>query len=387
MVASLAQSAISTLFVPDTDSIVSFNIPPNSDDINFYATTPDWYQYTAIGFGTSMSDALILVLYPSEDGKGVTVSPRRSTGNTEPVHAPETKVTVHMSAVNDNSDMIVNATCHGCQAFTKVGSAAPMMFAVGPDLDLKSDDLAAEIRRHVAYAKFNINLLKATGPGGISSAISGSASASGSDTILNSGELHQDSNTAATAHGIVYGIATLAVAPFDSLVAGAMGSRWAWMHGITATVYFAFVIGAFVPGVMISREHVATQQYRTPHQVLGLIAFAVLTIMFLWGIALSWIKRSAKQRGQEPPESTRLLAIIHRWTCRLIWVLTLVNIGLGLKLSEQKTVFLLAYIAVALGLLVIIVPVYFCMWRFTKKKKEKEEAGHEMYTIYDHNYR
>lgn len=56
-------------------------------------------------------------------------------------------------------------------------------------------------------------------------------------------------------------------------------------------------------------------------------------------------------------------------------------------MSEQKTVFLLAYIAIALGLLVILVPVYFCMWRFTKKKKEKEEAGHEMYTIYDHNYR
>jgi preprotein translocase subunit YajC len=48
-------------------------------------------------------------------------------------------------------------------------------------------------------------------------------------------------------------------------------------------------------------------------------------------------------------------------------------------------VLILAYVAVALGLIVILVPVYFCLWRFTKKKKEKEE-GLEMPTIYDHSY-
>lgn len=48
----------------------------------------------------------------------------------------------------------------------------------------------------------------------------------------------------------------LAVAPFDSLVAGAMGARWAWVHGVTATLYFVFVIGAMVPGVLVSGEHV-----------------------------------------------------------------------------------------------------------------------------------
>jgi hypothetical protein len=72
-----------------------------------------------------------------------------------------------------------------------------------------------------------------------------------------SGGLHKDENKAATAHGILYAIVTLAVAPFDSLVAGALGTRWAWMHGVTATLYFAFVIGALVPGMLVSREHVA----------------------------------------------------------------------------------------------------------------------------------
>lgn len=50
--------------------------------------------------------------------------------------------------------------------------------------------------------------------------------------------------------------------------------------------------------------------------------------MFFWGLWLSLIKRSAKKRGQEPPENTRLMGSIHKWMGRLIWVLLLVNNGL-----------------------------------------------------------
>ncbi|KAK4158031.1 hypothetical protein C8A00DRAFT_11127 [Chaetomidium leptoderma] len=382
---TIAQTAVSTLFVPESNSIISINLPSDSDDINFYVSTPDWYQYTAIGFGTAMPNALMLVMYASADRKGVTVSPRIATGNTEPVWSPNIQVTLHDSGIDDNADMTINGTCVGCQTAIKVDSTSPMMFAVGPDLDLSSDDLDARIRRHVAYGKFTMDLIKATGPGGIgSTGVSGNAS-SGATMVGNDGRLRQDENKAATAHGILYAIVALAVAPFDSLVAGAMGRRWAWLHGITASVYFAFVIGAMVPGVLISREHVATQQFRTGHQVLGLLTIVAMTVMFVWGLSLSWIKRSAKKRGQEPPESTHLLGGIHRWVCRVIWVLLLVNVGLGLKLSEHKLVLLLAYMALALGLVIILVPIYFCLWRYSKKKAEKEDGTHEL-TIYDHNY-
>ena len=93
-----AQTAVSTLFIPDTNTVVSINLPPDSDDINFYVSSPDWYQYTAIGFGSSMTNALMLVMYASADRNskanpfhtftrhtltqtitGVTVSPRIAT--------------------------------------------------------------------------------------------------------------------------------------------------------------------------------------------------------------------------------------------------------------------------------------------------------------------
>ena len=90
-------------------------------------------------------------------------------------------------------------------------------------------------------------------------------------------------------------------------------------------MYCICVVGALITDLDAWRQ---TQQFRTPHQVLGLLTVAAMTVMFMWGITLSWIKRSAKKRGQEPPESTRLLGVIHRWVCRLIWVLLLINVGL-----------------------------------------------------------
>jgi hypothetical protein len=70
-----AQTAVSSLSVPDTNTVISINLPPDSDDINFFVSTPDWYQYTAIGFGTTMTDALMLVMYLSADSKGEAIPP------------------------------------------------------------------------------------------------------------------------------------------------------------------------------------------------------------------------------------------------------------------------------------------------------------------------
>ncbi|KAK4115963.1 iron reductase domain protein [Canariomyces notabilis] len=381
-----AQTA-STFFIPDTNTIVAVNLPEGSDDVNFYVATPDWYQYTAIGFGRSMADALMLVMYPSADGKGVTVSPRLSTGNTEPVFSGGIRITLHEGSGISNSDLIANGTCHSCRVLgagrpsVEATGASPMMFAVGPSIVLNSDDLDARIRRHVAYGRFTADLVRATGPGGVGDPLNTAASAT---TVLagdSSGSMVRDSNRAATAHGVLYIIATLAVAPVDTLIAGAC-RRWSWLHAFTGTMYFLFVVGAMVPGILISREHVVTQQFRTGHQVLGLLTFVIMACMFFWGIGLSLIKRTAKKRGQEPPESTPLLAAIHRWVGRLIWVLLLISNGLGLRLSEQPTLVMLGYAALAGGVVVFLVPVYFFVWRCFKRQKQKDEAIHELQAIY-----
>ena len=73
-------------------------------------------------------------------------------GNTEPVWSPAIQLTLHSSAIDDNYQMTVNGTCHHCRVSSiPVNSTSPMIFAIGPSLDLSSDDLDARIRRHTAY--------------------------------------------------------------------------------------------------------------------------------------------------------------------------------------------------------------------------------------------
>lgn len=73
----LGQTNASNVFIPEANTIISINLPDDgSNDINFYVSSPDWYQYSAIGFGSSMANSVILVMYPSADRKSVTVSPR-----------------------------------------------------------------------------------------------------------------------------------------------------------------------------------------------------------------------------------------------------------------------------------------------------------------------
>jgi len=49
--------------------------------------------------------------------------------------------------------MLVNGTCRACRRHPSitVNSSSPMMFAIGPSIDLATDDLDARIRRHFAY--------------------------------------------------------------------------------------------------------------------------------------------------------------------------------------------------------------------------------------------
>lgn len=131
---------------------------------------------------------------------------------------------------------------------------------------------------------------------------------------------------AATAHGVLFAIAALLCAPFDVLVAGAL-KKWPILHMISSTIYFAIVIGAFVPGIQISKTYIMTKNFNTGHQILGLFTIILMFIMVLWGVFLAVVRKGAKKQGQTPPKST-LLGKIHKYVGWLIWVLFLINNGL-----------------------------------------------------------
>jgi hypothetical protein len=58
----------------------------------------------------------------------------------------------------------------------------------------------------------------------------------------------------------------------------------------------------------------------------------------------------------------------------------------GLKLSGQRLPLILGYLGVALGVIIILVPVWFCVWRFSKRGRKKEYSQ-ELQPMDDQNYR
>lgn len=71
-----------------------------------------------------------------------------------------------------------------------------------------------------------------------------------------------------------------------------------------------------------------TQQYRTAHQILGLLSIVALFLVAVMGMVYRLIVRSAARRGQQPPEKSWVLGKVHRWVGRVVWVIMLVNNGL-----------------------------------------------------------
>ncbi|KAK3938717.1 hypothetical protein QBC46DRAFT_161229 [Diplogelasinospora grovesii] len=388
---SSSSGNVSSLYIPDSQTQFAINLPPDSDDVNIYLTSPDWYSYTAIGFGDGMAGSLMFVAYPASDGTHVTVSPRIGTGDTEPPYTPTVAVTVHDGSSIQNDMIVANFTCHSCRSWSGGGAldltdiAQAMIFALGPNLPITSDDPAASLRRHIGYGHFTMNMPQATG-GGIFNVPANITTGAAVAAIGGGDGIQNDNDKAATAHGILFALIALAVAPFDLLVAGTL-KRWPVVHAVTSTVYTAFVIGAFTQGVVVSREYIKTQGMTTGHQVLGLITVAALFASYIYGFALGWIRHSAKKRQMPPPEKSKLLGEIHTWVGRLIWLLLIINNGLGLQLAQQRSTFIIGYAVLAAGVVIFVLPIYFCIWRCTRPRKHKEEdASTQLADLYNHDY-
>lgn len=230
--------------------------------------------------------------------------------------------------------MTANGTCHSCRNLqsqsapfnpaipTSNTPTAPIMFAVGPNSGaFSTDDLDARIRRHVAHGIFNIDISKSTGPGGVGTPTNITQHVTFPD---DDPSLKKSSNKAATAHGILFAIVALAIAPFDNLVAAFLGRKWPKLHVATGSIYFLFTLGAMVPGLVISGQHVLTSKMGTGHQVLGLLTVAVMVVMVGWG---GWVRRRAAG-GQEVVGNGGWVKQVHAWGGRVIWVALLVNNGL-----------------------------------------------------------
>jgi len=116
------------------------------------------------------------------------VSPRLSTGNTEPTYSPHIDMSLIndpanpnvLNATNDQGQMLITAICRNCTSWSNppldlTSTAAPFMFAFGPINDMStagwfgssgsarwSNSLTNPLRSHSIYGQFTMNMQQAT---------------------------------------------------------------------------------------------------------------------------------------------------------------------------------------------------------------------------------
>lgn len=155
----------------DPRVVFALNADSSTGDLYFHLESPKDNQWVGVGIGSQMKDALFLIAYASENGTGVTISGRTSSGHTEPsvLHdividklydeglTDANTVTGGGGEGDDDGSVIVDAVCRKCAAYGNgvasidyASTEQPFIFAIGPPLRLESDGLNAGTMKSIA---------------------------------------------------------------------------------------------------------------------------------------------------------------------------------------------------------------------------------------------
>ncbi|KAH6456216.1 hypothetical protein HBI57_128020 [Parastagonospora nodorum] len=332
----------STLYLDETETQFSVNVANNSQDVFLYFTSPA-YSWVGVGFGQKMEDSLMFVMYPSENGDNVTVSPRIGSKNAEPTFSPEIDLDVLPGTTVNDSMLVLKAVCHNCRDFFDIQSTEqPMMYAFGHATRLYSNSRSADLKRHIRYGHFEMDMVAATGSGGVPE----------KSNIMKGAELEgnmvRDHDRANLAHAIIGCIALFVIWPLNVLIAGFFKNIR--IHIGVSVVIMAFLVVAYALGISTSSQFNRSKDYKTPHQI-----FAFLALVPILLISLLPIPNIARLHTYIPRLHTPLVS-----TTYITLVLTG---GLGLHLSSQARPVILGFTAVALLVFVFNTIVQSCIGR------------------------
>jgi hypothetical protein len=107
-----------------------------------------------------------------------------------------------------------------------------------------------------------------------------------------------------------------------------------------------------------------------------------MLLVALMGVTHRLITAGARRRDQAPPEKSNLVRKVHLWSGRLVWVLLVINCGLGLQLDQAGTALKLGFAVLAVGVILVLAPLYFCTFLVMRKRREaKEEEQSSAYQL------
>jgi hypothetical protein len=334
----------STFFLEETETQFSINVANDSSDVFLYFTSPA-YSWVGVGFGEKMENSLMFVMYPSEKGDNVTISPRIGSKNAEPTFTSKINLEVLPGTTVNDSMLLLKAVCHNCRDFMDVKAVSqPMMYAFGHATRLYSNSQTANLKRHIRYGHFTMDMVAATGAGGVP------AKNEVDSGIKMMGGMTRDHDRANLAHAVIGCLALFVIWPLNVLFAGFFKNIR--IHIGISVVIMVFLVVAYALGISTSAQFNRvslpltlnlksgadmrqSKDYKTPHQIFAFLALAPILLISILPI----------------PNISRLHKLIPRLHMPLVstaFLILVVTGGLGLHLSSQARPVILGYTAVAL---------------------------------------
>jgi hypothetical protein len=194
-----------------------------------------------------MEGSLMFVMYPNERDDNVTISPRIGSKNAEPTFSSKINLDILPGTTVNDSMLILKAVCHNCRDFFNVkATQQPMMYAFGHGTRLNSNSRSADLKRHIRYGHFEMDMVAATGAGGVpekSSAING---------VKMLGGMVRDHDRANLAHAIIGCLALFVIWPLNVLITGFFKNIR--IHIGVSVVIMMFLVVAYALGISTSAQ-------------------------------------------------------------------------------------------------------------------------------------
>ncbi|CAI6341124.1 unnamed protein product [Periconia digitata] len=339
-------TAASTFYLPKTETQFSFNLANNSNDVFIYLTSPA-YSWVGVGFGESMKNALMLIVYPNSNGNNVTVSPRVSTDNTEPTFSSDVKLDILPGTGITDEMFVLKARCRSCRVWPNGfldadSTTQPMVYAFGPAKNLNSDRPDAPLKRHYTYGKFTMNMREAVGTPGVP------APSTRSSGVSSESPLVKDHDRKTLAHAIIGCLAIFVLWPINIILAGFL--RNIKIHIGFSIGIMVFIIVSYALGIAASGQYNRSKAFNSPHQIFAFLAILPILLLSLLPMKpLSTLK-------QWIPRAHAPLATL----CLTLLILTG---GLGLHLSSSSTPIILTYLAISILVFSFITLLQLCVRR------------------------
>jgi len=219
----------------DANFTLSLTAVAETRDLWFRLSAPAEYDWVGVGIGANMKGALTFVTYPTKNGTSIMLSPRLSTGNTEPTY--NSKIDAYKIDFNNASENYIDAAnggvmqisfvCRNCTNWSNPpldlsDTQAPFMFAVGPISDRSGmrwfNSAAAPLRSHSIWAQFTMDMTVATvqSSDGISVPTLGMSTVGASSKVTALGGQNHDYSSAF--HAVVMCLAIGVILPLDGIL-------------------------------------------------------------------------------------------------------------------------------------------------------------------------